>query len=60
MPSSSLVCEGFIGQAAATTIGLGLKLPVAFVPGHTGAQSAQEVRRNILEVTLDHVVGNLT
>ena len=60
VPSSSLVCEGFIGQAAATTIGLGMKLPVAFVPGHTGAQSAQEVKRNILEVTLDHVIRNLT
>ena len=60
VPSSSLVCEGFIGQAAATTIGLGMKLPVAFVPGHTGAQSPDEVRRNILEVTLDHVVRNLT
>jgi len=32
VPASSLVCEGFIGQAAATTIGLGMKLPVAFVP----------------------------
>jgi len=60
IPSSSLVCEGFIGQAAATTIGLGMKLPVAFVPGHTGAQSAEVVRRNILEVTLQDVVNNLT
>ncbi len=60
IPSSSLVCEGFIGQAAATTIGLGMKLPVAFVPGHTGAQSAEVVRRNILDVTLQDVVNNLT
>jgi hypothetical protein len=60
VPSSSLVCEGFIGQAAATTIGLGMKLPVAFVPGHTGAQSPEQVRRNILDVTLDHVIQNLT
>ncbi|MCC6533508.1 MAG: hypothetical protein IT531_13225 [Burkholderiales bacterium] len=60
MPSSSLVCEGFMGQAAATTIGLGMKLPLAFVPGHTGAQSAQQLRRNILDVTLAHVIDNLT
>ncbi len=60
MPSSSLVCEGFIGPAAATTIGLGMKLPVAFVPGHTGAQSAEVLRRNILDVTLKDVIANLT
>lgn len=60
VPSSSLVCEGFIGQAAATTIGLGMKLPVAFVPGHTGAQSADVLRRNILDVTLNDVIANLT
>jgi len=58
-PTSSLVCEGFLGQAAATT-GLGMKLPFAKVPGHTQAQSADELRRNILEVTLDQAVGNLT
>jgi hypothetical protein len=60
VPASSLVCEGFIGQAAATTIGLGMKLPVAFVPGHTGAQSAEVLRRNILDVTLKDVIANLT
>src|SRR5687768_12386857 len=30
------------------------------VPGHTGVQSKEELRRNILEVTLDDVVRNLT
>jgi hypothetical protein len=60
VPTSSLVCEGFITQAAATTIGLGMRLPVAFVPGHTGAQSAEVVRRNILDVTLKDVIANLT
>jgi len=59
-PTSSLVCEGFLGQAAATTIGLGMKLPLAKVPGHTQAQSADELRRNVLEVTLEQAVGNLT
>ena len=34
-------------------------IPVAAVPGHTGVQSKEELRRNILGVTLDHVVKNL-
>ncbi|MDB5862713.1 MAG: hypothetical protein JWO70_519 [Betaproteobacteria bacterium] len=34
-------------------------IPVAAVPGHTGVQSKEELRRNILEVTLDNVVRNL-
>ena len=61
VPTASLVCEGFIGQAAATSIGLGMPtLPVAFVPGHTGAQSSDELRRNILGVTVGRVIENLT
>ncbi len=34
-------------------------IPVAVVPGHTGVQSKEELRRNILGVTMDHVVRNL-
>ncbi|MSP98604.1 MAG: hypothetical protein EXR29_15575 [Betaproteobacteria bacterium] len=60
VPSASLVCEGFLSQAAAVNIGLGLKLPVALVPGHPGAQSKEELRRNVLEVTVDAVIDNLT
>jgi hypothetical protein len=61
IPSSSLVCEGFLGLAASTMVGLGMpNLPVARVPGHTGVQSREELRRNILEVTMDCVVANLT
>jgi hypothetical protein len=60
IPTSSLVCEGFIGQAAATTIGLGLNLPAARVPGHPGAQSKDELARNIAAVTVDAVIDNLT
>ncbi|MBI3938447.1 MAG: hypothetical protein HY323_15835, partial [Betaproteobacteria bacterium] len=61
VPSSSLVCEGFIRQAAATSIGLGMpNIPVALVPGHVGAQSDEELRRNILEVTVERVIANLT
>jgi hypothetical protein len=60
IPSASLVCEGFIGQAAATSVGLGMKMPVSFVPGHTGAQGTEELRKNILGVTVDHIIENLT
>jgi hypothetical protein len=60
IPSSTLVCEGFLGLAAASSIGLGMpNLPVAKVPGHTGVQSKETLRRNILEVTLDRIVENL-
>ena len=61
IPSASLVCEGFIGQAKATSLGLGLPgLPAAMVPGHPGVQSKEELRRNVMEVTLEHVIRNLT
>ena len=59
-PSSSLVCEGFLSQAAATSVGLGMpNLPVAMIPGHPGAQSLEELRANILSVTAEQVVENL-
>ncbi|MGZ5227538.1 MAG: UGSC family (seleno)protein, partial [Burkholderiales bacterium] len=55
IPSSTLVCEGFLGLAASTSVGLGMpNIPVAMVPGHTGVQSKDELRRNILEVTMDN------
>ncbi|MCC7487436.1 MAG: hypothetical protein IT529_20885, partial [Burkholderiales bacterium] len=48
-------------QAGACSIGLGMPdLRTALVPGHVGTQSKDELRRNILEVTLDQVVANLT
>ena len=61
VPSSTLVCDGFLGLAANTSIGLGApNIPIATVPGHTGVQSKEELRRNVLGVTLDDVVNNLT
>jgi hypothetical protein len=60
-PTSSLVAEGFIGQAKATSVGLGVSsMPVAMMPGHLAAQSDATLRENILGVTLDQVIGNLT
>jgi hypothetical protein len=59
-PTSSLVCEGFLSQAAATSIGLGMpNLAVATIPGHPGAQSLQELRANVLNVTAQQVIDNL-
>ena len=61
VPASSLVCQGFVNQAAATSIGLGMpNLPIAVVPGHPGVQSAEELERNIVEVTIERVIENLT
>ena len=61
VPTASLVCEGFRGQAATTATGLGLPgLPTALVPGHVDVQSAEELRRNVASVTVDAVIRNLT
>jgi len=61
VPSVSLTCEGFIGQAATTATGLGLpSLPVAVVPGHVDVQTVDELRANVLGVTVEGVVQGLT
>ena len=61
VPSASLVCEGFVGQASTTSVGLGVpNLPLAKVPGHVDSQSADELFQNIVQVTLDEIVANLT
>ena len=60
VPSSTLVCEGFLPLAAAASVGLGLpNMPVARVIGHPGVQSKEQLRQNTLEVTLQHVIDNL-
>jgi hypothetical protein len=60
VPSSTLVCEGFIGLAAASSIGLGMpNLPVARVIGHPGVQSKEQLAKNVLDVTLEQVIDNL-
>jgi hypothetical protein len=60
-PTSSLVCEGFLGQAAATALGLGMpNMPVATIVGHPGAQNDEEIRRFAAQVTAAEVVANLT
>jgi hypothetical protein len=60
-PTSSLTCEGFLRQAAATSIGLGMpNIPVALVPGHIGNKSPEQLQRDVLEVTTQAVIDNLT
>ena len=61
LPSVSLVCEGFVGQASTTSVGLGLAdMQLAVVPGHPDVQSAEELRRNIINVTVESVIKGLT
>jgi hypothetical protein len=61
VPSVSLVCEGFMGQAATTSVGIGMpNLPLAIVPGHVDVQSVEELKANIIRVTLERVINGLT
>ena len=61
IPTAALVCEGFFGQARATSVGLGFPgMPLALVPGHTGVQSREQIRENVFSVTLQKVIDNLT
>ncbi len=61
VPSVALVCEGFIGQAKTTSVGLGYpNLPLAMVPGHVDVQSDEKLADNIRRVTVDQLVEALT
>ncbi len=60
IPSVSIVCNGFEGQAAATARGYGFDgLPLAVTIGHVDAQSADEMIANFLAVTVDRIVAGL-
>jgi hypothetical protein len=60
-PTTSLTCEGFLRQAAATSIGLGLRnIPLSLVPGHIGNKNDAQLRHDILETTLPEVIRTLT
>ncbi len=61
VPTVSLVCEGFERQATATGRGLGFdNLPLAVLKGHVDAQSYEQMRRALLDHTVDQVVTGLT
>ena len=61
VPSVSVVCESFDGQAIATARGHGFDgLPVALTVGHVDAQSAGEMAANFISHTVDAVIAGLT
>lgn len=61
IPSVSIVCEGFAGQALATGRGYGFDaLALAQTVGHVDAQSIDEMVSNFVTATVDHVVAGLT
>jgi hypothetical protein len=61
IPSVSLVCQGFAGQASTTAEGLGFShLSTAVMPGHVNMQTYEELKNNLLEVTVDQVVKGLS
>ena len=61
IPSVSIICEGFAGQAAATARGLGYDgLPLAVTVGHVDAQSVEEMTANFVHTTINHIIAGLT
>ncbi len=61
IPSSSLVCEGFAGQARTLAPGLGFStLPLGIVRGHVDALSKDELRNVVMNETLPDVLACLT
>ena len=61
IPSVSIVCEGFAGQASATARGHGYDgLPLAVTVGHVDAQSVDELEKNFRDVTVADVIAGLT
>ncbi len=61
IPSVSIVCDGFQGQARATGRGHGFDgLPLAVTVGHVDAQSVEEMTANFVAHTVDQVIAGLT
>lgn len=61
VPSVSLVCSGFEGQARATARGLGFDgIALAVMRGHVDAQPNDELVASIVAHTVDEVVAGLT
>ncbi len=61
IPSVSIVCEGFDGQARATARGIGYDgLPLAVTRGHVDAQTSAELAHQVAEHLVGLVVDGLT
>ena len=60
IPSVSLICEGFEGQARATGRGLGFDdLAIAVTTGHVDTQNFAEMIQNFMADTFDQVIDGL-
>ncbi|MEM7093076.1 MAG: UGSC family (seleno)protein [Actinomycetota bacterium] len=60
IPSVSIICEGFEGQARATARGHGYDgLPLAVTIGHVDAQSAEEMVENFVSSTVAQIIDGL-
>lgn len=60
IPSVSIVCQGFEGQARATARGHGYdSLPLAVTVGHVDSQSAETMIASFLQTTVEDVVAGL-
>ena len=61
IPTASLICDGFIDQAAGIAPGLGIAgLPVARIVGHVDGQNLDELEQNVRAVTSNAVIDCLT
>lgn len=61
IPTASLICDGFVGQAAGVAPGLGIAgLPVARIVGHVDGQDLDELQQNLKAVTSNAVIDCLT
>ena len=61
IPTASLVCDGFVGQAAGIAPGLGIAgLPVARIVGHVDGQDTDELQQSLKAVTTNAVIDCLT
>ncbi len=61
IPSVSIICDGFAGQARATARGMGFDgLPLAVTIGHVDTQSAEEMIANFVDSTVDQIIEGLT
>ncbi|MBD1549347.1 hypothetical protein [Roseibium aggregatum] len=61
IPTASLVCQGFVGQAHAISPGQGCAaLPVATLRGHVDSLSKEELRASVIQHTLPEVIRCLT
>ena len=61
IPTVSVVCEGFEGQARATARGLGFDgVALAVLPGHVDTQSIDQLTDNVVRHTVPAIIAGLT